>query len=60
MQDNYIKMLKELKSNYETEISNKDYSTPTDNEMKTIIFRRVTIKSTVLPTIEFLIKELEK
>lgn len=56
----YIEMLKELRSRYEFEIFDKNYSELNEIELKVLIGRRVRIKTSVLPTIEFLIKDLKK
>lgn len=58
MEIEYIKMLKELQSKYKMEVANMDLIF-NEGETTSLIFRRATIKSTVLPTIEFLIKELQ-
>ncbi len=58
MENEYIKMLKELQSKYKVEVSNIDLMFG-EGEITPLIVRRATIKAQVLPTIEFLIKELQ-
>lgn len=61
MEIEYIKMLQELQSKYELELSNNDdYSKLDDKEMNVLIARRVCIRNSVLLALDFLIKDLDK
>lgn len=61
MNKKYVKMLKELQSKYELELSNDDdYSKLDDKELKILIAKRVCIRTSVLPALDFLIEELDK
>lgn len=54
-----IEVLKDLQNKYKLEMANINTNL-SNKDINTLIFRRVAIKSAVLPALEFLIKDLQK
>lgn len=59
MNNKYIEMLKDLQVKYKHEIYNDNCSISNCDRNTPLFFRKTAIMTSVLPTIDFMIRELE-